>query len=395
MMNSKTRVAVVFGSRSVEHEVSIVTAMQVFENINREKYDIIPVYIDKQGRWLINDKLQKIENFKNLKLGIKAPEYIFQASSGIKSLSPKSAFKFFRNIKVDIYFPLIHGTFGEDGTIQGMFEMANIPYIGSGVTGSAVGMDKIIQKSVFKDNGIPVVKYLWFLKSEWQENKDKIMKEVERMLDYPVFVKPANLGSSIAVNKAKGFKELQEALDIASQFDRRLIVEEAKEGIIEINCSVLGNGNNLKISVCEQPVKNQDILTYEDKYLKGGKIKSFNTANGKGMAGLSRLVPAPISDELTKKIQETAMKAFRAVDASGISRIDFMLKPDTEEFWITEINTLPGSLSFYLWEKSGLSFTNLLDKLIELGFERSKERELLMTSYDSDLISKISIGSKR
>ena len=384
MVNNKIKVAVVFGSRSVEHEVSIVTAMQVFENINREKYDVIPVYIDKSGRWLVDDKLQKIESFKNLKLGIKAPEYVFQASPSSKALSPKSALKFFRSIKADIYFPVIHGTYGEDGTIQGMLEMAGVPYVGSGVTGSAVGMDKIIQKSIFKDSGIPVVKYLWFLKSEWQDNKEKIIKKIEETLGYPVFVKPANLGSSVAISKAVGFKELHEAIDIAANFDRRIIVEEGKEGIIEINCSVIGN-NELTASVCEQPIKGEQMLSYEDKYLKGGKTK--------GMAGLSRLVPAPISEELTKKIQETAKKAFRAVDASGISRVDFMVKPDTEDFWITEINTLPGSLAFYLWEKSGIPFMNLLDKLIELGFERHKERQSLMFSYDSDLISKTS-GAK-
>ncbi len=386
MVNNKIKVAVVFGSRSVEHEVSIVTAMQVFENINREKYDVIPVYIDKLGRWLVDEKLGKIESFKDLKLKeINAAEYIFEASPSVKALSPKSALKFFRSIKADIYFPVIHGTYGEDGTIQGMLEMAGVPYVGSGVTGSAVGMDKIIQKSIFKDSGIPVVKYLWFLKSEWQDNKEKIIKKIEETLGYPVFVKPANLGSSVAISKAVGFKELHEAIDIAANFDRRIIVEEGKEGIIEINCSVIGN-NELTASVCEQPIKGEQMLSYEDKYLKGGKTK--------GMAGLSRLVPAPISEELTKKIQETAKKAFRAVDASGISRVDFMVKPDTEDFWITEINTLPGSLAFYLWEKSGIPFMNLLDKLIELGFERHKEHQSLMFSYDSDLISKVG-GSKR
>ena len=385
-MENKTKVAVIFGSRSVEHEVSIVTAMQVFENIDRDKYDIVVVYIDKQGRWLIDNKLQNIESFKNLKLGIKAPEYFFAASPSVKAFLPKNAIKsFFNKISADIYFPVIHGTFGEDGTIQGMFEMAGVPYVGSGVIGSATGMDKIIQKSVFKDNDIPIVKYVWFLKSEWESEKGKVIKNIENILGYPVFVKPANLGSSIAISKANGFKELQEAMDIAINFDRRIIIEEAKEGIIEINCSVIGN-NELTASVCEQPIKGEQMLTYEDKYLKGGKTK--------GMAGLSRLVPAPISEALTKKIQEAAKKAFRAVDAAGISRVDFMVKPDTEEFWITEINTLPGSLSFYLWEKSGISFNKLLDQLIELGFERHKERQSLMFSYDSDLITKTS-GTKR
>jgi len=384
-MENKIKVAIVFGSRSVEHEVSIVTAMQVFENINHEKYDVIPVYIDKKGRWLVDKKLQKLENFRTLKLGVKAPEYVFGASPSVKALLPKSAFKFLQKIKADIYFPVVHGTFGEEGTIQGLFEMADVPYVGSGVTGSAVGMDKIIQKSVFKDNGIPVVKYIWFLKNEWQDNKVKIIEKIEKTLGYPVFVKPANLGSSVAINKAGGLKELENAIEIASNFDRRIIVEEGKGGIIEINCSVIGN-DELTASVCEQPVNDKQMLTYEDKYLRGGKTK--------GIVGLSRLIPAPISEELTKKIQETAKKAFWAIDAAGIARVDFMVRPDTEDFWITEINTLPGSLSFYLWEKSGLSFSNLLDKLIELGFERYKEKQELTFSYDSDLITKTSIGSK-
>lgn len=392
-MANKIKVAVVFGSRSVEHEVSIVTAMQVFENINREKYDVIPVYIDKMGRWLVDEKLGKIESFKDLKLkGISAPEYVFEASPSSKALSPKSALKFFNKISADIYFPVIHGTYGEDGTIQGLFEMADVPYVGSGVTGSAVGMDKIIQKSVFKDNDIPIVKYVWFLKNEWQNDKIRIIKHIEETLGYPVFVKPANLGSSVAINKAGGLKELESAIEIASGFDRRIIVEEGKEGIIEINCSVLGN-NELRASVCEQPIKGERMLSYEDKYLKGGKTKPFDTAQGKGMAGLSRLIPAPISEELTGKIQEMAMRAFKAVDAAGVARVDFMVKPDTGDFWITEINTLPGSLSFYLWEKSGILFINLLDKLIELGFECHKERQSLMTSYDSELISKVDGGT--
>ena len=391
-MENKIKVAIAFGSRSVEHEVSIVTAMQVFENIDRDKYDIIPVYIDKKGRWLVDKKLQKLENFKTLKLGVKAPEYVFGASPSVKALSPKSVFNFFRSIKADIYFPVVHGTFGEEGTIQGLFEIADVPYVGSGVTGSAVGMDKIIQKSVFKDNGIPVVKYIWFLKNEWQDNKVKIIEKIEKTLGYPVFVKPANLGSSVAINKAGGLKELENAIEIASNFDRRIIVEEGKEGIIEINCSVIGN-NELTASVCEQPVKGNAMLTYEEKYLKGEKVKGL-PAGRQGMAGLSRLVPAPISEELTKKIQETAKKAFRTVDAAGISRVDFMVRPDMEEFWITEINTLPGSLSFYLWEKSGISFSELIDRLINLGFERYKEKQELTFSYDSDLITKTSGNSK-
>jgi len=380
MENSKIKVAVVFGSRSVEHEVSIVTAMQVFENINRKKYEVIPVYIDKSGRWLVDKKLEKLESFRNLKLAdVNAPEYFLAASPSVKALVPKSPFKFFDKISPDIYFPLIHGTFGEDGTLQGLFEMADIAYTGSGVMGSAVGMDKIIQKSVFKDNGLPVVECVWFFKNEWENNKIDIIKNIEQKLNYPVFVKPANLGSSVAISKAHGVKELEKAINIASQFDSRLLVEEAKENIIEINCSVLGN-DELTASVCEQPLKGEQMLSYEDKYLKGGKVK--------GMAGLSRLVPAPISEKLAEKIQTMAKSAFRAVGVAGVARIDFLVDENNDEVWVNEINTLPGSLSFYLWEKSGLNFTELIDKIIALGFERYKERQGLMFSYDSDLISK-------
>lgn len=387
MINKKIKIAIVFGSRSVEHEVSIVTAMQVFENIDRGKYEVIPVYIGKSGRWLAGDKLQKMENFKNLKLkNIRAREY-FLAGSPNGKLTAKSFFGFSKKISIDIFMPLVHGTFGEDGTLQGLLEMADMPYTGSGVTGSAVGMDKIIQKAVFKDADIPMVKYVWFLKNEWQKDKNKILDNIEKSLAYPVFVKPANLGSSVGINKAFNGSELENAIEIASHFDRRILVEEGKENIIEINCSVLGNNNDLQISVCEQPINRSDkMLTYEDKYLKGGKTK--------GMAGLSRLAPAPISDELTKKIQETAKTAFRAIDASGLARVDFLVDVEKNLIWINEINTLPGSLSFYLWEKSGISFSNLIDKLIELGFERYKEKKGIIFSYETDLISKTSGGAK-
>ena len=386
MFSSKIKVAVIFGSRSVEHEVSIVTAMQIFENINREKYKIIPVYIDKSGRWFVDEKLEKLENYRSLKFtGIKVQEYFFAASTGVKSLIPKSALKFLNKISADIYFPAVHGTFGEDGTLQGVLEMADVPYTGSGVAGSAVGMDKIIQKSVFKDAGLPVVKSIWFLKSEWEDNKIDIIKNIEKNLNYPIFIKPANLGSSVAISKAHGAKELEEAINVASQFDKRILIEEGKEDIIEINCSVLGN-DQLIASVCEQPLKSENILSYEDKYMKGGKTK--------GMAGLSRLVPAPISEELAEKIQKMSKTAFRAVDASGVARIDFLVDEKSNNIWINEINTLPGSLSFYLWEKSGLNFDELITKLIDLGFERHKEKQKLTFSYDSDLLSKMVSGSK-
>ncbi len=381
MKNSKIKVAVIFGGRSVEHEVSIVTAMQIFASIDREKYDVIPVYINKSGRWFAGERLEKVENFKNLKLGTKAPEYVFQASTKTGgSLAPAGAAGYFSGkIRPDIYFPAIHGTFGEDGTLQGLFEMAGVPYTGCGVAASAIGMDKIIQKAIFKNAGVPVVNYLGFLKSEWENGRGEILKNIESRLGFPVYVKPANSGSSVGIGKADNVSELGKAIDVAVNFDGRIVIEEGKENIVEINCSVLGN-EDLKVSVCEQPIKHRDVLTYEDKYLKGGKTK--------GMAGLSRLVPAPINEALTAQIQSASLAAFKSIGASGLARVDFMARPESGEFWITEINTLPGSLAFYLWEKSGLDFPELLDKLIELGFERHKNRKALMFSYDSELISK-------
>lgn len=385
MTSRRLNVGIVFGSRSAEHEVSIVTAMQVFENIDRVKYNVIPIYIDKNLRWWTGKKIEKLESFRDLKLiTTRGLTECYLSSHRIKALTCFSKNPFKKFIPLDIIFPTIHGTFGEDGTLQGLLEMYQIPYVGSGVTGSAVGMDKIIQKAVFEKEGLPVVKYCWFTKRQWITDKNSILKDIEKQISYPIFVKPANLGSSVGITKAKGRKSLIQAIEIAKEFDQRIIVEQGLENIIEINCSVLGN-RTLKVSVCEQPIRSKDFLSYDDKYLKGGKIK--------GMAGLSRLVPAPISKELTRKIQDLSLKAFRATDTAGISRIDFLVTKSKKVF-ICEINTLPGSLAFYLWEKSGISFTNLIDELIKLGFEKFEERKENLSTYDSKLIDSLGGGAK-
>ncbi|PIU73394.1 D-alanine--D-alanine ligase [Candidatus Shapirobacteria bacterium CG06_land_8_20_14_3_00_40_12] len=376
----KTRVAVVFGSRSVEHEVSVVTAAQVFSSINKNKYEVIPVYIDKEGKWWSGSKLADLKSFKNLQLkselGLR--QYRLSGIWGEKKLVSVDGWPK-KEIIFDIAFLAIHGTFGEDGTIQGMLEMLNIPYTGSGVTASAVGMDKVIQKALFEKEGISVVKYVWFNKSEWENNKKEKIKEVEEKLGYPAFVKPANLGSSVGINVAKNRKELEWAVSVAMEFDRKILVEEGKLGIDEINVSVMGN-EKIEVSICEQPIKGNKLLTYEDKYLKGGKIK--------GMASLSRLVPAPISIKLKEMIQEMALKGFRAVGAGGLARIDFLVDIKEGKVWLNEINTLPGSLSFYLWEKSGYPFSRLIDRLVELGIERWQLRQKIQFSFDSKLLQK-------
>lgn len=372
------KVVVVFGSRSVEHEVSVVTAMQIMANLDKNKYEVIPIYIDKKGNWWSGSSLKKLESYKNLNLKNKIGlgQYRLSMILGERKLLPiKSAFK--KAIDFDIVLTAVHGTYGEDGTLQGLLEMAGVPYTGCGVTAAAVGMDKVIQKAMFEREGLPVVKYNWFNKSDWKGNKKILIEKIENEIGYPVFVKPANLGSSVGINKAKNRKELEWAISVAQEFDTKIIVEEGLENIDEINCAVMGY-ENFEASVCEQPITNSNFLSYDDKYISGSKVK--------GMANLSRLIPAPIDKDLTKKIQDYAVEVFRSIGAAGVARVDFLVDIKKNKVWVNEINTLPGSLAYYLWEKTGYPFAKMLDKLIELGFERFNDRQKLMFSYDSRLL---------
>lgn len=355
---SKLNIAVLYGSRSTEHEVSIITALQVMHNLDKNKYHVLPIYITKSGKWLKGDEDFFLpEKYKNLDLlDQNYPETTLLA----KKMFSLSSLSIFQSLpKIDIAFPVFHGTFGEDGTIQGLLEMAGIPYVGSGVLASALGMDKLAQKKIFSE--IPQVKYGSNLK-------------------FPVFVKPANGGSSIGITKAKNAKELKDAIEVARCYDRRVVVEESAEGFKEINISVLGNsGGELKTSVCEQPVASKDILTYEDKYQAGTK----------GLAGAKRLIPAPIQPATAAKIAEYAKAAFAAIDASGLARVDFLVSPDEKTIYINEINTIPGSLAFYLWEKSGLSFPQLLDKLISLAQERYTGRQKTTYTFSTNILTNL------
>lgn len=378
---SKINVGVIFGSRSVEHDVSVITAIQLMGNLDREKYNVIPIYISKEGKWLIGDVLKKIENFNDKShLERKAEKAIISPDPNNKNLIPANQAFFSKAIKIDVIIPSIHGTNGEDGTIQGLLELANIPYVGAGVVGSAVGMDKIIMKAAFNENGLPAVKYVWFLKSEFSKTPQEVIKKVEETLNFPLFVKPANLGSSIGITKAKDKKSLEFAIEVACHYDRRILVEEAVDNATEINCSVLGNDDPIP-SVLEEPIRYDEILSFTDKYLRGGK-------GSKGMASQTRRIPAPISQSLTQKIQDLAVKSFKAVDCSGIARIDFLLNKKTNEVFVNEINTIPGSFSFYLWEKSGYPFPKLLDRLIELAIQRHKEKQNNIYSFDSEILQK-------
>jgi D-alanine-D-alanine ligase len=372
---------VIFGSRSVEHEVSIVTAHQVMEAIDKEKYEIIPVYISKEGNWFSGNKLLKIESFKDTLSLLKSRlEKVYIASDpSIKSLVRVSGgwLKKTSLLEIDVAFPLVHGTYGEDGTLQGLLELANIPYIGSGVLGSAIGMDKVIMKAIFKESGLPVVNHVWFLRNEWETEQEKVIEKIEVGMKYPLFIKPANLGSSIGISKAKDRDQLVQGIEIAKHYDRRLIVEESLEGGIEVNCSVLGYEDPIP-SVCEQPVSWEEFLNYEEKYLRGGK--------GKGLKNMERRIPAPIADDITKQIQDMAIMAFKTIDCRGVARIDFLVHVEKSEIFINEINTIPGSISFYLWEATGIKFSELVNRLVDLALIVHKDKNKIIYSYDSKLL---------
>jgi len=369
----KKTVLVMFGGKSVEHEVSVMTACQAMENFDVKKYRIIPVYIDKMGIWWTGKPLEKVENFKRDitkmsgvrrcgLLGLNAEEYFFNIKYPL----------FDKKEKFDIAFPIFHGTNGEDGTIQGLLEILNIPYVGGGVYSSAIGMDKVAQKIIFSSENIDTIPFVYFWKYEWMENKDEVIKKIET-IKYPVCIKPCNLGSSIGISMAKNKKELIYSIEVAIHFDERIIVEKAVVDMKELNCSVAGYGKEVLVSVCEQPVKTGKILSYDDKYKKGGK--------NKGMVSLTRLVPAPISKKLKSQIEEWSIKAFRSIGASGVSRIDYIYDNKTGKIYLNEINTIPGSLSFYLWKKSGLSYLDLLNKLIEWGLKKHKVKNSRLTVY--------------
>ena len=387
----KYNVCVIFGGRSAEHEVSIITAQQAISALDKNKYEIVPVYITKDGEWLTGGELLELDTFTegNLPSGVGFGKVFIAPRHQLKYLICETKSGLFRRrkrIPIDVVFPVIHGTLGEDGTLQGLLELANIPYVGAGVLGSAVGMDKIIMKAIFRENNLPTVNYLWFTKNEWKMEQEEVVKKVEENLTYPVFVKPANSGSSIGVGKAKNREDLKFALDVASSYDRRLIVEEGLEDAIEINCSVMGN-YDLITSVCEQPISAGEFLSFGDKYIHEDKTS--------GMEGADRKIPAPISDELTTEIQELAKKAFRILDCKGIARIDFLVNEKDGRPFVNEINTIPGSFSFYLWEHNGIKFPELVDKLIEFSFDVHKEKNNIMYSFPSNLLAQLKSDSPK
>jgi D-alanine-D-alanine ligase len=382
------RVGMIFGGRSVEHEVSVLTAHQAMAALPRDRYTPIPIYISKEGRWFTGEALMNLDNYTDLeKLQTLAEPVLFSADATQPGLLPRKAPErkgLFGGkpqeaeiTPLDVAFPLLHGSHGEDGTIQGLLELADLPYVGCGVEASAIGMDKLMAKVALRAAGLPVLPDYPLTRARWQREPEAVLAEIEAAFPYPVFVKPVSLGSSIGVSSAEDRTALQFAIDVAATYDSRVMIEPAQQNIYEINCSVLGDANEARASVCERPIS-AGTLSYDEKYLKGGK--------GEGMKGARRIIPADISDDLTRAIQDTAVKTFRAIGAAGVSRVDFLVQPDTGVFHVNEINTLPGSLSFYLWEPSGVPFPDLLTTLIGYAQTRHREKRRSTYSFDSSLL---------
>ncbi len=379
---AKIKVGLFFGGKSVEHEVSVVSALQAYQHFDKDKYDIFPVYVDKTGHFFTGHKFLDIKNYKDVKALLFSSTQIVPANKVTGGFLKQGFLKKFEPI--DVAFPLFHGSFGEDGSVQGIFEIYGIPYSGLDVTGSAVAMDKVISKALFKELGFEVGKYTWISRNDWIAGPEKCIKEIKKLLKYPLFIKPATGGSSIGAGKAFDDDSLQFVIEVASAYSEKIIIEEAfGDGIIEVNCSTLGY-KDIKASVCEQPIKSEELLSFSDKYMKGGKGKSGKGAGG--MDTLSRKIPAPIPPSLTKKIQEASIKIFKALNGCGVARIDFFVDPEKQKFWVNEVNSPPGSLAFYLWEKSGISYKELLDKLVGYALERAKDREKTTYVFESGLL---------
>lgn len=389
----KTNIAVFFGCRSVEHEVSIISAVQAMRSINREKYDVTPIYVTKDGKMYTGEKMFEIESFRDIDALLKASSEVYLIKNGdsvIMRTAINKAFRKAKDIVIDVAFPIVHGTNCEDGTMSGYFEFLGLPYIGCDILSAAVGMDKAVFKSVLKSAGLPVLDCVTFRSREYGLDREGILDRLEKEIGYPMIIKPVNLGSSVGISKASDRTALADAVDLAVSFADLILAEHAVEALREINCSVLGDADSCEASVCEEPFMHDEILSYEDKYMGGGK----SDGPSKGMASLGRKIPADISEEKSHEIRDLACKIFKAMGASGVVRIDFMIDTATDTVYANEINTIPGSLAFYLWEATGLSYTDMIDRLVDLAFRRQRNRDNLTYTIDTNILSGVSFGSK-
>ncbi|MBE5850298.1 MAG: D-alanine--D-alanine ligase [Lachnospiraceae bacterium] len=388
----KTTVAMIFGGKSVEHEISVISCIQAISSMDTEKYDVIPVYMTKSNEMYIGNDIGKIESYKDISGLLSKSERVVMINTGntVQLVSfPQKRFGKNTCIDIDIAFPVVHGTNVEDGALQGYLKTIGIPFVGCDVTASAVGMDKYVMKTVLKENSIPVLDAKLYTLSDYKEI-DALLNDIEKTFGLPVIVKPVNLGSSVGISVAKTRVELTDSIDDAFRYATKVLVEHAITNLREINCSVLGDENDAIASECEEPIHTKDILSYDDKYTGNSK-----GSGSKGMASLSRKIPADISSELREDIRELAVRSFKVLGCNGVSRIDFMIDEDSGKTYFNEINTIPGSLAFYLWKPLGISYTELLDRMIQLALKRKRIEDGLTFSFDTNILSSASLGGAK
>lgn len=379
----KTTIGVFFGGRSTEHEISVISANQAINAIDKDKFDVVPIYITKQGKWYTGDALLEISNYRNTtSLLEKCQEVYMKPIYGDYNLYKAKKPMFGSDVfaKFDVVIPVLHGSNGEDGIFEGVLETIGIPYAGCSTLASANGMDKITMKMILQASGIPVVDYLWFTDRQWFEKRDELIADIEKKLGYPVIVKPANLGSSVGIGRAHDREDLIDKINTAEQYSSRIIVEHMVDNLQEINCSVLGDCDDYQTSVLEEPIKSGEILSYTDKYMGGSKGKT-------GMQSAQKRIPADLPESETARIKDLAGKTFAVLSCHGVSRVDMIIDRDNRNIYVNEINTIPGSLSFYLWEASGIKFDKLMERLVSLALKRKRDELTKTVSYDQNIFS--------
>ena len=386
----KIKIGVIYGGETVEHEVSVISALQAMNNLNEDKYDIVPIYISKDRIWYTGHMLRDIEFYKEFEDEKKYATKVMLYKKGKTFLLQRTTGLFRKDITdLDIILPVVHGNNVEDGSLAGLLDSIGIPYVGSHVLGGALGQDKVVMKQVMESINLPIVPYTWFYDSEYLDNKENILKEIKK-IGYPVIVKPATLGSSIGIEVAKNEKDIESKIEDAMEYDTKIVVEKVIENLTEVNASVLGNYEYQKVSPLEEVMGEDEILSFADKYL--GNAKSKGTAS-KGMASTSRIVPARIPEKLTKEIQDTAKQVFKVLNLSGVCRVDFLIDNKENKFYVNEPNTCPGSLSFYLWKEAGMKYSELLDEMISIAIKEYKHKNQKTMSFKSSIFDGFN-GSK-
>ena len=388
----KIRVGVIFGGESVEHEVSIISAIQAMDKMNLEKYEVIPIYITKDREWYTGDMLKDIDSYQdldlikryctNVVLFYRNGSYVLQKKNGLL----KNVVK-----EIDIAFPVVHGTNVEDGVLQGYLQTIGIPFVGPNVYGAVAGQDKVIMKDILNGIGVPMTKYVWFYDVDYKNDREEVLKKVNT-LKYPIILKPATTGSSVGISVCNNEEELIEGIEDAIQYDTKIVVEEVVKNLKEVNIAVMGSYEHQKVSEIEEVLSGNKFLTYQDKYIGGGKgtkgVKGSKVPvkGSKGMASTNRILPAHLDEKLRKEIEDIAVKSFKALGACGNSRIDFLIDEKNKKVYINEINSIPGSLAYYLWDAKGINFTSVLDDMINIGIKDYKKRISKVHSFESNIL---------